>query len=153
MRTGASSGSVTTQYFGEKFDADKVETKLFYDVNVYGPASYSIRNNPNVTLHIDIEKVSLEDLLSGFDRLYSVTGTLETSHRSYNYTPPEFDEYHIMHIDREVIPADIRKQNLEMMPGFRVSWHYSGIEVDSEDQYRHNAFRLAFVRNYSNNIF
>ena len=71
--TGASSGSVTTQYFGEQFDTDMVETgPLSYDVYVY-PQS-SVRNNTNVTLHLDVEKVSLEDLSSGKDGL-SVPGT------------------------------------------------------------------------------
>ena len=53
MSTSASSGSVSTQHFGEQFDAAKVETgPLIYGVTVYPPAS--VRKNPNVTLYIDI---------------------------------------------------------------------------------------------------
>ena len=47
--TAASSGSFSTKYFGEEFDPDKVETDLYYMVNIYPPAS--VKNNPNVTLH------------------------------------------------------------------------------------------------------
>ena len=86
MYTAVSSGSVPTQYFGEEFDADKVETNLQYTVYVKTPAS--VRNNPNVTLHLDVEKVFMTDLSSGEDTLYVAWTRVETSHYSYNYTAP-----------------------------------------------------------------
>ena len=152
--TAASSGSISTQYFGEEFDADKVETGLYYSVSVYPPAS--VRNNTNVTLHLDIEKVSLEDLSSGQDRLRVDGTTIMETHRTYNFTPPT-GRYgrHDISLSRYVLQADIRKQKLNVMPGFRVSWHYSGIEVEPEAKYYNNTDYLstmAFVRNYSNYI-
>ena len=149
MLTAASSGSISTQYFGEQFDAEKVETDLYYQVYVYPPAS--VRNNPNVTLHIDIEKVSLEDLSSGEDKFRVKLTTIMETHRTYNFTPPTDNRYYI-ELSREVLPADVRKQKLEVMPGFRVSWHYSGIEVESEAKYYKYSSTRAFVRHYSNNI-
>ena len=87
VKTGAIYGSVTTQYLGEEFDTAKVED-LYYRVFVYPPAS--VKYNPNVTLHIDVEKVSLEDLSSGKDKLYvEGTGTMMETHRSFNYSPPD----------------------------------------------------------------
>ena len=62
MYTAASSGAISTQHFGEEFDADKVETGLFYLVRVYPPAS--VQNNPNITLHFNIEKISIRNIPS-----------------------------------------------------------------------------------------
>ena len=147
--TAASSGSVTTQYFGEEFDAEKVETDINYYVYVYPPAS--VWNNTNVTLHLDIEKVTLQDLSSGGDTLYVEWIIMETSHMTYNYTPPTPYTNGIT-LGRAALPGDVKKQNLDMMPGFRVKWHYSGMEVEPRAKYRYDPSTMAFIRNCSNNI-
>ena len=152
--TTATSGTVSTQYFGEEFDADKVETgPLSYRVNVNTPAS--VRNNPNVTLHLNIERVSLKDLSSGHDTLYLLGTRDETSHYSHNYTAPTEYTY-TTELDREVLPADVMKQKLSQMPGYRVTWHYSGMEVEPWAEYYNYKYlystTMAFIRNYSNNI-
>ena len=147
MWTAASSGSVPTQYFGEEFDADKVETNLLYTVYVGTPAS--VRNNRNVTLHIDVEKVSLEDLSSGEDRVSQSINTIKETHTNYNYSPPRKSAYSFT-LSRKVLPADVGKQKLDMMPGFRVRWHYSGMEVEPWAKYYNEARTMAFVRHYSN---
>ena len=56
-------------------------------------------------------------------------------------------------LSRRVIPADVRKQKLDVMPGYRVSWHYSGIEVEPEARYYNNTpGTMAFIRYYSIHI-
>ena len=112
-----------------------------------------------MTLHLDIERVSLKGVASEEDKL-SVGGTrVETSYRSFNYSSI-YDSTIIIQLDREVLPADIRKQTLTQMPGFRVSWHYSGnflfgMGVEPWAKYHKNAdypITMAFIRNCSNNI-
>ena len=149
LMTVASSGSIFTQHFGEEFDAAKVETKLTYTVYVRPPVSVS--GNPNAMLHLNVDKVSMKDLSSGGDKI-SVTGTIvETSHMSYNYSPPTHGSFRLS-LNRDVIPADIRKQKLDQMPGFKVSWYYSGMEVEPEAKYESDNRLMAFVRHYSNSI-
>ena len=118
MDTVASSGSISTHHFGDKFDADKMETQLYYTIRVYPPAS--VRNNPNATLHLDIEKVSLKGLSSGEDTLLVQGTRVVTSHRSFNYSPPAM--YYAIRLSRDVMLADVTKQELEWMPGFKVTW-------------------------------
>ena len=149
--TAASSGSISTQQFGEKFDADKVETgPLVYYVTLHPPAS--VRNNTNVTLHLDVEMVSMKALSSGRDTL-TVAGTrVETSRRSFNFTPPTGEEssfapFYTIGLVREVLPEDIMRQKLQTMPGFKVTWHYSGMKVESEVTYYKFARTKAFIRN------
>ena len=63
--TSATSGVVTTQYFGEQFKKGLVEKKAWFFVYVYPPDS--AKNNKNVTLHFNLEKVSMTGLSHGFD--------------------------------------------------------------------------------------
>ena len=145
--TAAISGSISTPNFGDEFDAEKVEQLFYCKVSVYPPAS--VIYNSNVTLHIDVEKVSLNDLSKGGDRL-GVDGTTVKwmSSHTYNFSPPTGGYYGRFYIDltREVLPEDVMKQKLNLMPGFRYTWHYSGIEVEPEDKYRNYRATQAFVR-------
>ena len=171
VNTAASSGNISTQYFGEEFDAAKVQTKISYQVRVYPPASLLLRTNPtttasplvqwgagllgipqtqamnhpdppNVTLHLRIEKVLLKDLSSGNEVM--------AGGDSKNYTPPQrgppprYDFYKII-LDRNVPSEYVRIQELDRMPGFRITWHYSGMKVEPEAKYDNKAF----VRNGS----
>ena len=47
IKTYATSGSVSTNHFGEKFDADKVVPSIEYEVNIMPPAA--IRTDKNIT--------------------------------------------------------------------------------------------------------
>ena len=152
MSTGASSGSLTTQYFGEKFDAAKVETYFVYTFNIFPPSS--VRNNTNATLHLEVEKVSMEALSSGRDVLIVAETKVERSHSSFNLTSPTGQwamDFYSVEFGREVLLADIMKQTLQTMPGFRVTWHYSGMEVEPVANIGYLS-TMAFIRNDSNII-
>ena len=100
-----------------------------------------------MTLHLDIEKVSMKDLSSGGEDSLKVVDTrVETSHRSFNYTAPSQHHYDIR-LDRKVLPADVIKQKLSMMPGFKLRWYYSGMEVESQAKWADDENKKAFVRN------
>ena len=155
VSSATSSGTIFTKYFEEKFDEEKVETDLYYMVSVYPPPS--VRSNTNVTLHLEIEKVSLKDLSVGGDGLYLDGLTLvHTSPVIYNITPPMGgrEGFYYMELGRHVLPEDVRKQKLSWMPGFNLTWHYTGLEVQSEDKYDNTEYpsTKAFIRNFSNNI-
>ena len=83
-------------------------------------------------MHLDIERLPLKDLTDGgMDHLHFVMyRSSDHTHLSKNYTPPrEFD----MQLKREVRNhADLRRQKLDLLPGFRFTWYYSGMEVKSE---------------------
>ena len=52
-------------------------------------------------------------------------------------------------LDRKVTEADVRKQRLKMMPGFRFKWYYSGKDVNPVANYQDEIKTQAFVRNGS----
>ena len=151
VHTAASSGTISTQHLGEEFDADKVETSLVYSVYVYPPDSVRNKNNTNVTLHFNIKKLSLKDL-SGEERLL-VTGLgfinvdRTYHHHHYSLSNGGCSDNCYIQFTRNVIPGDVRKQKLRLMPGFRFTWYYSGMEVESEARFYNDT--TAFVRNGS----
>ena len=161
LHTTAISSSIFTRYFGDKFDADKVETgPLKFNVYIYPPAS--VRNNRNVTVHFDIEKLSLKDLTGGTDSLTGQvmqTGQVQIAdaddmmvgtHGRHNFSPPNplFGHSYEIRLARQVLSADIRKQKLSLMPGFKISWHYSGMDKEEEPDatYYNASYTKTFVR-------
>ena len=142
VSTAATSGIISTQHFGENFDADKVETKLYYSVDVYPPEN--VIKNPNVTLHFEIERISMKGLLYGHDSLQFGWDEVIENIESQNYTPPGYSRY-ISLTRFNVIPSDVNRQKLNLMPGFRFKWYYSGAEVVPEPKYKNSMF----IRNNS----
>ena len=60
--TSSTSGSISTQFFGKQFEPHKVEQNIEYQVRVYPPTNIS--SYQNVTLHLEMERVSLKNILS-----------------------------------------------------------------------------------------
>lgn len=147
VNTGASSGSISTKYFGDDFDTDKVVTSLYYGVRIYTPSI--VRHNLNVTLHLEIEYVSLKDLQSTRDRLSVEDNRVKTLYSNFNYTA--LTSFYDIRLAREVFPADILIQKIRQMPGLRVTWRYSGMEVEPWAKYYKSTRTKAFIRKRSNN--
>ena len=154
VETSATSGTILTQDFGDKFDADKVETRFRYGVVISPP--YSVVNNTNVTLHIEIEQYILRELSAeGEENLvWGCTKcplNTDITHTSKNYTPPGSKDPKVqrsLQLTRKVLMSDVKNQKLNLMPGFKLSWHYSGMEVEQVAIYI-NPETNAFVRNVS----
>ena len=87
----------------------------------------------------------------GYDDLSVGNMTVETSHKSINFPAPISNKQILL--QRKVIPADVRKQKLHVMPGLRFNWYYSGTEVEPDATFYERSSTRAFVRNYSKDIF
>ena len=136
ISTSATSGVVTTQYFGEQYQPGLMERKVWYAVYVYPPES--VRNNTNVTLHINLEKVSIAGLSRGWDIL-GVTddkdrwNNLDAEVTSYSedFSPPSGSKgYRRVTLSRylyEENEEELTNIKMEEMPGMRVRWHYTGL--------------------------
>ena len=148
ISTSATSGVVTTQHYREKFRPDLVERKNRYTVKVYPPESF--RDNENVTLHFKLEKVSMTGLASNSKDTVDTDFTFVDADKTTtynNFTPPA-DEYgyKYMRLSRDVSSEDVETQRLDVMPGFRVSWWYSGAEVTPWNKYKDKEITKQFVR-------
>ena len=155
VNTAALSGSISTKYFGDKYDATKVEPHTYYTISIFPPVSF--KNVTNVTLHIEIQKVSMIHLTTGKDRIYLNYQQLDSSHFRKNITPPlenESQQKHYISFIRSVIQNDVENQKLDTMPGFKLTWSYSGLvkEPMTVALYANDSITKAFVRNVSTGI-
>ena len=144
ISTSATSGVVTTQHYGDQFKPELVERKLWYNVYVWPPES--VRNNENVTLHLKVEKLSMTGLPSGSKDEVYMDAYLDAEQTTVykNFTPPVFRRY--MTLQRDVSYKDVETQKLDLMPGFRISWWYSGEEFTPDNKYKDNWMTKKFVR-------
>ena len=147
IHTSATSGVVTTQHYGEQFRPELVERKLRYEVNVYPPES--VKNNDNVTLHFKLEKVSMTGLVGVSKDTVNMKGIGTLDHdqtTAYtNFTPPA-NKY--IKLGRDVSSEDVKSQRLDVMPGFRFSWWYSGsgAKVTPDNLYKDERITKKFIR-------
>ena len=126
--TSATSGVVTTQYFREQYQPSRVRRKVYYQVGVYPPES--VRNNTNVTLHFNLEKVSMTGLADGLrvDGVQNLESELTSYSRAFS-PPADDDDYRMVDLTRNiVIEEDLANIGMEQMPGFRLTWYYTGLE-------------------------
>ena len=141
---------VKTQYFGEAFEEELVENYVNYRVQVFPPLN--VQRNENVTLHIKIEKHSIQDLYKGLrysdkDRdevqVQNVPIDAEAMISYKNFTPP--GSVKMITLERKLTMTDL--SNMTKMPGFKVSWYYSGDEeVVSQPKYLTQMKTKYFIR-------
>ena len=132
IATTATSGVVTTQYLGEHYQPGLFKTKVWYAVFVYPPES--VRNSTNVTLLFNLEKVSIVGLSRGWDvtTVDSFTIDVELTSVSENFTPPAPAGSRYVALNRYIndeaaVEEVFANTMMEAMPGFKLSWHYSGL--------------------------
>ena len=114
---------------------------------------------------IDIEKVVMTELSTGYEGICTLCQggkemeccTPLNSHSNDDITQfskifkaPTSQNIQIVRLSRSVTLADIRKQKLSLMPGFRVTWYYSRMELTPLPQCDKADITKAFIRNDSN---
>ena len=128
MDTYATSGNISTNNFGEKFAADKVDdSRIKISVYIMVPRDY--RGEKDTSLTIKIEKNTLP-----FDymQVWPPGAVIDNSltHWSRNFTlydmkfAPFKSEFEML-FDRMEDDISISKLDLEWMPGFRLTWSYN----------------------------
>ena len=151
LSTSATSGVVTTQYYGEKFRPELVERNLWYFVKVYPPKN--VLGNENVTLHLKVEKVSMTGLVrpngGSKDRvMMKGLGVLGDDQKTAykNFTPQGDIPYTVYTMRDGVSNEDVESQNLDVMPGLKLSWWYTGEEITPDNKFKDQEITKQFVR-------
>ena len=119
IETKATSGTISTQYFENKFDIDKVEKNHVKGVDFYPPDDF--QNDSSVTLHFEINRNTIQGVDNSVGILYHVDDTRNSY--TLNYTPPGL--MHHLDLSRKVAKSDLLDLDMDLMPGFRVKWYYS----------------------------
>ncbi len=144
IETSATAGAVTTQFYGEKFKSGLVERKLWYRVMIVPPKS--VKNNGNVTLHFKVEKVSMKGLSSTSKESFEVDLELLNDDQIVikNFTPPGHDRP--ISLVRDVGSEDVEQMKLDVMPGFKFSWWYTGDVFTPDTKFENKQYNKPFIR-------
>ena len=126
VHTSAPNGVVTSQYFREPFQLNKLEKNITVLIQIDCPDD--IKNDPNVTLHVKFEQSPALNHSIIDDWKYDIEFD---SNKTIAYTPPYYDN-RVFEIERKIEEKDLEKMNLLSMPGFELSWYYSGANVKPE---------------------
>ena len=139
-------GVLATQFYGEKFQSELVDRKSVYYFCVYTPAS--VRDNENVTLHIKVEKVSMKGLSwHSKDDIYvdEFRWIFKDQTKYTNFTNPLPIQY-CGNYKRDVTSEEVDKQKLDVMPGFKLSWWYTGVKVTPHPRHKDDDITKQLIR-------
>ena len=155
--TSATKGEIFTEAFGNMFDVDKVEPDIKIEINIHPPQS--VLAEQDVTLHFELEKVSMRNIIGGFEKYEEDNGSSihPFSNNIYrNYSPPaDYDEimreFRILNFERLVPIEDLKKMEMPVMPGFKLKWHYTWglageVQPDPKQHNDNNHVTKSFVR-------
>ena len=142
--TTATSGNMTTQYFGKNFDASMVDGNFYFSIHVYVPRS--VRNDTSTTLLVNLEKNTMKEVSDNDKISISWTDGDSDAEKTYvttNITGPFDDDKYFILLNRKVSDEDIRNIKQDKMPGFKFSWKYN---KDVELWAKYNAWNNQFTR-------
>ena len=149
----APTGSIATQSFGKKNDADvEIESNIYYEFSVF-PGAFE-----NVTLSYNIEIISMGGNYKDEFKLNDQNVMTNNGNISKNITVPTPLPYYdwwpgvVTKLSRKVSKEDTKNMNLIRVPGFNITWHYNGLELNNKQENRYKNFNypntntIAFIR-------
>ena len=114
--SAAKSGTISNQYFGERFDKNKLERNFKYTITIRPPTNN--QSIGNLSLFINVES----NMMEGFDKFWSDNEIpVTTLHR--NITPSGANLFYIF--ERKISEDELNDIHMDSMPGFRITWHYN----------------------------
>ena len=140
VESSATSGSVQTQFFEDKYDPDKVERKLVYQITIY-PPEHAL-DNPNCTMTLEISKSTMNVSGNSEDKMLFYTnknGAYELTYLDdgkgvdvYDFNAPP--DRIIFQLRRDVTQKDIYENiNMSDIPGFVIKWSTNmDMQADTE---------------------
>ena len=63
-----------------------------------------------------------------------------------NYTPPDVETGTFIKLSRDVSSEEVEAQKLDVMPGFRFSWWYTGLKIPPDNTFKDDELNKYFVR-------
>ena len=144
LTTFATTGSISTQYFGDKFDIDKLSTNYEYVFTIRAPTS--VKDNLNLTLHFEVEKNSM---LGDKFKFGYISIKEDVRYFTKNYSGKNVGGSYRITVRSKVSKEDVKKLNLKLMPGFSLRWYYTGGEVEKYSNFDIDLVSKSFIRNHT----
>ena len=135
------SGIISSEHYGEKFDAGKVEANVLYELTInfaaiISNAGLNLGNGDSATLHVEIERVSIDGY--GEEKLLFDNTIEDKINQTHNYPLESGAEFKTIKLERKVSMEDVKKMEMEKMPGFKMKWYYTGASAGQMQS--HNEF-------------
>ena len=145
--TSAKSGVIFTQYWGEPYNARLVEKSISYRVIIKPPKN--TLNLETLVFHYQIEIVSLRGLMRVSQDKYEINRNIIEEDLTFitnNITSPVGD--FIFDVNRNVEKENLNDQTLSTMPGFKLTWWFTGAETNLKEEFGDDerSFTLDFIR-------
>ena len=113
--TTATSGNISTKYFGEIFDVNKVDRIMEIKIKLDLQESMFVA--------FDIEKISM-DRINGIDQFVFGDWLADKIDANVRHIRENVTgETYRLEIERNISLDDIRNVNLKLMPGFMLTWY------------------------------
>ena len=128
----ALSGNITTEHFGDKYSLDLLERNIYYKVRIRIPDD--LKNNEDIKINLKFEWVRSEkgdtDIWIWMGSRSEKLNIITQGYREYS-----LDTRHDILVSYDYI-YDIAEENyyMDSMPGFRLSWFYSGTGLPSSSK-------------------
>ena len=149
--TTATSGNISTQHFGDKFDADKMDGNINIRIEVWMPDSAKYDNS--TTIMFDIQKINIKD--------YRMSAGVFEDYMQFYYLPVDSDQYFenitvkpdsdynkISITLERIVPKDVMGNlSINDMPGFHIKWKYDR-KLANQAKYGDEGLTKEFVRCY-----
>ena len=156
--TWATSGAIKTIKFGEKNDWS-FEKNVLYNYNIHYPQEAG--ENENVTLNFDVEFTWTPGLENGNkdkDTLKVADNVVTDKNKFLHLNPPNKKtffcsiqnscgrNFKLIQVNRFLSEEFLKNLELDLMPGSKVSWYYSGEKVKQVYAFENNALTINFKR-------
>ena len=131
LKSYALSGNITSEYFGQKFNLDLIERNVNYQVQIHIP-DY-LKNNENISIHLKYEWIRPDKGSGRVSMSKDPNGhfTLQDyKEYSLNLKHDTLDFIRVNYIYK-LTEKDFQNFQMDSMPGFKLSWYYSGDDLKS----------------------
>ena len=112
--TTATSGNISTKNYGSKFDAENVDRNMEIKISL-------LLNNNKFTV-FDIEKITMKEI-GGIDQFKYGETTGKNIDADIKYIWENVTGAYKVELERKLSKEDIDNVNLNLMPGFKLSWY------------------------------
>ena len=151
VKTSATEGSVRTEYFGEKFDKEKVEKDIFSYVHIYtncysGNETINIKAESYIMNHLtsefEIDKFEEERARVDLQKVNKNLAILNQNITLKDYTGLYFQ----FQLERKLSTSSLRNTELPVMPGFEITWKFVNKDVKPINKYADEFYSKQFVK-------
>ena len=129
IRTRATSGVISTQYFGEKFNLTKIQKDILNIIKFDHPDEMQNVTDMGIKFYVD------NNVGQSMDTIFINNGfPLDNQNNGKNWNEPGSIKDFLF--SRQISVSNNDELELELMPGFRLRWNHSGIDGLSVSNYK-----------------